>query len=374
LSKRDYYEVLGVNRNASDAEIKKAYRQLAVKHHPDKNPGDKKAEAQFKVLSEAYSVLSDGQKRATYDQYGHAGVDGSAGGGYSSGGFGGSPFEDIFGDIFGDIFNGGGGGGSRRSRGQRGDDLRYNLTVSFEEAAFGTETTVKLPRHHSCETCGGSGAKEGTSPETCSTCRGAGQVRYQQGFFQMTRPCPDCGGSGSQINDPCPDCRGTGRVKDKRNLALKVPAGVETGIRLKLSGEGESGIHGGQAGDLYVVITVEDHPIFTREGRNVICDTPISFAQATLGCEIEVPTLEGRVKMKVPAGTQSGKVMKLSGKGIPDLQGHRRGDQLVVMRVETPTQLTSRQKELLEEFAKEGGESVNPISKGFFEKVKEMFD
>lgn len=372
MSKRDYYEVLGVNRNASDAEIKKAYRQQAVKHHPDKNPGDKQAEEQFKVLSEAYGVLSDGQKRAAYDQFGHAGVDGSAGG-YSSGGFGGSPFEDIFGDIFGDIFNGGG-GGSRRSRGQRGDDLRYNLTISFEDAAFGTETTVKLPRHHSCDVCGGSGAKKGTTPSTCSTCRGAGQVRYQQGFFQMTRPCPDCGGSGTQIDDPCPDCRGTGRVKEKRSLALKVPAGVETGIRLKLSGEGESGLHGGPAGDLYVVITVDDHPIFTREGRNVVCDTPISFIQATLGCEIEVPTLEGRVKMKVPAGTQSGKVMKLSGKGIPDLQGHRRGDQLVVIRVETPTDLTARQKELLEEFAKEGGESVNPISKGFFEKVKEMFD
>lgn len=373
MSKRDCYEVLGVNRNASEAEIKKAYRRLAVKHHPDKNPGDKKAEEQFKVLSEAYAILSDNQKRATYDQFGHAGVDGS-GGGYSSGGFGGSPFEDIFGDIFGDIFNGGGGGGSRRSRGHRGDDLRYNLDISFEEAAFGTEKTVKLPRHHSCDTCGGSGAKKGTSPTICSTCKGAGQVRYQQGFFQMNRPCPSCGGSGSQIKDPCTDCHGSGRIKEKRNLAIKIPAGVETGIRLKLSGEGESGLHGGPSGDLYVVITVDDHPIFIREGRNVICETPVTFAQAALGCELEVPTLEGRVKMKVPAGTQSGKVMKLSGKGISDLQGRRRGDQLVVVRVETPTQLTSRQKELMEEFAKEEGESVNPISKGFFEKVKEMFD
>jgi len=373
LAKLDYYEVLCVSRTASDAEIKKAYRQLAVKHHPDKNPGDKEAEEQFKLLTEAYAILSDAQKRAAYDQFGHAGVDGSAGG-YSSGGFGGSPFEDIFGDIFGDIFSGGGGARRGRSRGQRGDDLRYNLEISFEDAAFGTERTVKLPRHHVCEACGGSGAKAGTSPKTCSTCKGAGQVRYQQGFFQMTRPCPDCGGSGSQIDDPCPECKGTGRVKDKRNLSIKIPAGVETGIRLKLNGEGEGGLHGGPAGDLYVVITVAEHPIFSREGRNVICDTPISFAQAALGCELEVPTLEGRVKVKIPPGTQSGKVLKLSGKGITDLQGRRRGDQLVVVKVETPTQLTARQKELLEDFAREGGEAVNPISKGFFEKVKDMFD
>ncbi len=371
MAKLDYYEVLGVIRTASDAEIKKAYRQLAIKHHPDKNPGDAEAEAQFKVLTEAYAVLCDGQKRAAYDQFGHAGVDGS--GGYSSGGFGGSPFEDIFGDIFGDIFSG---GGSRRgrSRGQRGDDLRYNLEVSFEEAAFGTEKTVKLPRHHSCEACGGSGAKTGTSPTTCPTCRGAGQVRYQQGFFQMTRPCPDCGGTGTHIESPCPECRGTGRVKEKRNLSIKIPAGVETGIRLKLSSEGESGTNGGPAGDLYVVITVAEHAIFSRDGRNVICETPVSFTQAALGCELEVPTLEGRVSLKIPAGTQSGRVMKLAGKGIVDLQGHRRGDQMVVVKVETPTQLTVRQKELLEEFAREGGEAVNPITKGFFEKVKDMFD
>ncbi|MCD6527123.1 MAG: molecular chaperone DnaJ [Desulfuromonas sp.] len=372
MAKRDYYEVLGVHQNASEAEIKKAYRRLAVKHHPDKNPDDKVAEEKFKELSEAYVVLADNQKRATYDQFGHAGVDGSGGGGFSSGGFGGSPFEDIFGDIFGDIFTGG--GGSRRGRGQRGDDLRYNLDISFEDAAFGTETEIKLPRHHSCEACGGSGAKAGTSPETCPTCNGVGQVRYQQGFFQMTRPCPDCAGTGSKIKHPCPECRGTGRVKEKRNLSLRIPAGVETGTRLKLSGEGESGIHGGPPGDLYVVITVASHPIFRRDGRNVICETPLSFIQATLGCELEVPTLDGRVKIKVPAGTQSGKILKLAGKGIPDLQGYRRGDQLVVLRVETPTKLTSRQKELLEEFAREGGEEVNPIGKGFFEKVKEMFD
>ncbi|PLX92724.1 MAG: molecular chaperone DnaJ [Desulfuromonas sp.] len=372
MAKRDYYEVLGVNRNASEAEIKKAYRRLAVKYHPDKNPGNKEAEETFKEVSEAYAVLVDNQKRATYDQFGHAGMDGRGGGGFSSGGFGGSPFEDIFGDIFGDIFSGG--GSSRRGRGQRGDDLRYNLEVTFEEAAFGTEKSVKIPRHHSCEACGGSGAKAGTSPTTCSTCNGMGQVRYQQGFFQMTRPCPDCGGSGTQIQDPCPECRGTGRVKAKRNLSLKIPAGVETGTRLKLSGEGESGVHGGPAGDLYVVITVAEHPIFKRDGRSVICEIPISFVQAALGCELEVPTLDGKVKLKVPSGTQSGKVLKLAGKGISDIHGYRRGDQLVVLRVETPTQLTGRQKELLEEFAREGGEEVNPMGKGFFEKVKEMFD
>ncbi|MBN2645583.1 MAG: molecular chaperone DnaJ [Desulfuromonadaceae bacterium] len=372
MAKRDYYEILEVNRNASEAEIKKAYRRLAVKYHPDKNPGDKQAEERFKELTEAYAVLSDNQKRATYDQFGHAGVDGS-GGGFSSGGFRGSPFEDIFGDIFGDIFNTG--SSSRRSsRGQRGDDLRYNLTISFEQAAFGTETSVQIPRHYSCETCGGSGAAPGTSPKTCPTCGGAGQVRYQQGFFQLTRPCPDCGGTGTRIETPCPDCHGSGRVKDKRKLSLKIPAGVETGTRLKLSGEGESGLYGGPPGDLYVVITVEEHPIFKREGRNVICETPISFTQAALGGDIEVPTLDGRVKMKVPAGTQSGKILKLAGKGIPDLQGHRRGDQLVVLRVETPTKLTARQKELLEEFARESGDDVHPIGKGFFDKVREIFD
>jgi len=372
LAKQDYYEILEVHKNASEAEIKKTYRRLAVKYHPDKNPGDKGAEAKFKELTEAYSVLADAQKRAAYDQFGHAGVDGN-GGGFSSGGFRGTPFEDIFGDIFGDIFSSGG-GGRRSSRGQRGDDLRYNLTVTFEEAAFGTEKKVKIPRHSACETCGGSGAKPGTHPTTCTTCGGAGQVRMQQGFFQLTRPCPDCNGAGRKIEDPCPDCHGSGRVKVKHEMNLKVPAGVEDGTALKLAGAGESGFNGGSPGDLYVVIQVEAHPIFRREGRSVICEIPISFTQAALGGEIEVPTLDGRVKMKVAAGTQSGKVMKLSGKGIPDVHGRRRGDQLVVLRVETPTKLTARQKELLEEFARESGDEVHPMGKGFFDKVKELFD
>lgn len=371
MSKRDYYEILGVNQNASETEIKKAYRRLAIKYHPDKNPGNKEAEAKFKELSEAYAVLSDSQKRAGYDQFGHAGVNGS--GGFSGGGFdfGGAPFEDLFGDIFGDIF----GAGSRRgSRGRRGDDLRYNLTISFEEAAFGTEKKLQLPRKQPCEACHGSGARPGTETQTCTTCRGAGQVRYQQGFFTMTRPCPDCRGEGKIIASPCPECRGTGQVKKKRSLSLKVPAGVENGTRLKLNNEGEAGAQGGPPGDLYVVISVEDHPIFKREGQDILCEVPISFVQAALGCDLEVPTLEGRINLKVPAGTQSGKIFKLSGKGIVSLRGYGRGDQLVVLKVEVPTKLNSRQRELLEEFAKESGEDIHPQGKGFFDKVKELFD
>lgn len=369
-TKRDYYEILGVNKNASDAEIKKAYRRLAIKYHPDKNPDDKEAEARFKELSEAYAVLSDGQKRATYDQFGHAGMDG---GGFSGGGFdfGGTPFEDLFGDIFGDVFGGGRRGG--RSRGQRGDDLRFNLNISFEEAAFGVEKKVQVPRMVRCETCDGSGAKAGTSPKSCSTCGGAGQVRFQQGFFSLTRPCPDCGGQGQVIESPCGDCRGTGRTRSSRTLSLKIPAGVETGSRLKLNGEGELGLNGGPPGDLYVVVEVDQHPIFERDGYDVICEVPIAFVQAALGDDIQVPTLEGKVDLKIPAGTQTGKVFKLSGKGIPSLQGYGRGDQLVLLRVEVPTKLSARQRELLEEFAREGGQEINPEHQSFFDKVKELF-
>lgn len=369
MSKRDYYEILGVNQNASETEIKKAYRKLAIQHHPDKNQGDKAAEEKFKELSEAYAILSDAQQRVTYDQFGHAGFEG---GGFSSGGFnsGGTPFEDIFGDIFGDIFS----GQTRRGRGRRGDDLRYNLTISFAEAAFGLETKIQIPQHQACESCNGSGAAEGSKPRTCDTCRGAGQVRFQQGFFSLTRPCPECAGEGKIIDKPCGDCRGSGRIRSKKSISLKIPAGVETGTRLKMSSEGEAGEKGGPPGDLYVVISVDDHPIFQREGREVICEVPISFSQAALGCELQVPTLDGKVKMKIPAGTQSGKVLKLAGKGIPSLQGYGRGDQLVVIRVETPSKLTGRQKELLEEFAHEGGEDVNPLGKSFFDKVKELFD
>lgn len=369
MEKRDYYEILGVHRNASDTEIKKAYRKLALQFHPDKNAGDKDAEERFKEISEAYSVLSDPQKRVTYDQYGHAGL--GNGGGFSSGGFGGSPFEDIFGDLFGDIF---GGRARSRGRGRRGDDLRYNLSIKFEEAAFGLETKIQIPRYETCATCQGSGARPGTSPRTCQVCHGAGQVRYQQGFFSLTRPCPECGGEGQVIDQPCDDCRGSGRIRGKKTISLKIPAGVETGSRLKLTGEGEPGIQGGPPGDLYVVLSVLEHPLFQREGQDIICEIPISFPQAALGCEVEVPTLTEKISIKVPAGTQSGKVVSLPGKGFPSLQGYNRGDQLVVLRVETPTRLTGRQKELLEDFAREGGEEVHPMGKSFLEKVRELFD
>ena len=367
--KRDYYEVLEVHRNASDIEIKKAYRKLAIQFHPDKNPGDKAAEDKFKELSEAYEVLSDAQKRAQYDQFGHAGVNA---GGFSGGGFGfgaGTPFSDIFSDIFGDIF---GGDGRQRSRGRRGDDLQYTLDIKFEDAANGLETKIDVPYAKRCGTCGGSGAKPGTEPKTCPTCRGAGQVRFQQGFFSVSRTCNHCNGEGRVVDSPCTTCRGTGSVKDSKTLSVKVPPGVETGNRLKLSGEGGQGTKGGPNGDLYVLINVKEHPIFTREGNDVLCEIPISFTQAALGCEIEIPTLEGQVSLKIPEGTQSGRIFRLRSKGIPVLQGYGRGDQLVIMRVETPTNLNRQQRDLLEEFARISGEDVHPMRKGFFDKVMDI--
>lgn len=367
--KRDYYEVLEVHRNASDIEIKKAYRKLAIQFHPDKNPGDKAAEDKFKELSEAYEVLSDAQKRAQYDQFGHAGVNA---GGFSGGGFGfgaGTPFSDIFSDIFGDIF---GGDGRQRSRGRRGDDLQYTLDIKFEDAANGLETKIDVPYAKRCGTCGGSGAKPGTEPKTCPTCRGAGQVRFQQGFFSVSRTCSHCNGEGRVVDSPCTACRGTGSVKDSKTLSVKVPPGVETGNRLKLSGEGGQGTKGGPNGDLYVLINVKEHPLFTREGNDVLCEIPISFTQAALGCEIEIPTLEGQVSLKIPEGTQSGRIFRLRSKGIPVLQGYGRGDQLVIMRVETPTNLNRQQRDLLEEFARISGEDVHPMRKGFFDKVMDI--
>lgn len=368
--KRDYYDVLGVNKNASETEIKKAFRKLAIQYHPDKNPGDHTAEEKFKEATEAYEVLSDAQKRAQYDQFGHAGL---AGNGFSGGGFGGfgagSPFGDIFSDIFGDIF---GGSGGRRTQGRRGDDLLYNLEIQFEEAAFGTEKKIDVPFAKRCATCNGSGARPGTEPKICPTCRGAGQVRYQQGFFSVSKSCTHCKGEGKVVENPCPDCNGGGSVKDTKALSVKVPAGVETGSRLKLTGEGGQGVKGGPNGDLYVAITVKEHPIFLREDDNVICEIPISFAQAALGCEIEVPTLDGKVAMKIPDGTQSGKIYRLRGKGIQSLQGYGRGDQMVVVKVETPTNLTTRQKEILEEFARISGEDAHPMKKGFLDKVMDF--
>ena len=366
--KKDYYELLGVNRSAGEDEIKKAYRKLALQHHPDRNPGDKQAEEKFKEVSEAYSVLSDAQKRSQYDQFGHAafGESGPFSGGFDfSGGF-----EDVFGDIFGEFF--GGGGSRRRGRG-RGEDLRYNLTLKFEEAAFGVEKKIKIPRHGPCETCRGTGAKAGTAPQTCPTCHGRGQVSFQQGFFSVSRTCSQCHGQGTIVKEPCATCGGAGRVRTMHTLSVKIPAGVDTGSRLKLRDEGETGPVGGVPGDLYVVIQTESHPIFVRDNLDIICDVPISFVQAALGAEIDVPMLDGKVKMKIPSGTQSGKVFRMKGKGIKDIQGLQQGDQHVRVIVETPTRLTAKQKELLKDFAELGGEEVNPLSKGFFDKVKELF-
>jgi molecular chaperone DnaJ len=366
--KRDYYEVLGVARTATSQELKSAFRKLAIQYHPDKNPGDKGAEDRFKEASEAYEVLCDGEKRARYDRFGHQ----------APGGFGPSPFEagftgninDIFGDIFGEIF-----GQRGRSRGarQRGADLRYNLEVSFTEAAFGTEAKVKIPRHKQCSTCHGSGSKPGTGPKTCPTCHGAGELRMTQGFFQISRTCGHCQGAGKVITDPCTTCRGAGKVETESALSVKVPPGVDTGTRLKLTGEGEPGDRGGPPGDLYVVVHVHEHPIFIREDTEVICEVPISFTQAALGATIDVPTLDGKVKMKIPSGTQSGKVFRLRGKGIPHLNGYQRGDQHVRVTVEVPEKLTKKQRELLEQFGALAGEDAHPQSKSFFAKVRELF-
>ena len=367
-SKADYYELLGVSRDIGVEELKKAYRKAALRYHPDRNPGDKAAEEKFKELSEAYQVLSDPEKRSQYDRFGHAAFEQGAGG--FGGGFDFSTnFEDIFGDIFGDFF----GGGGRAGRQVRGQDLAYSLEVSFEEAAFGTEKTVSIPRRVTCATCQGTGAEPGTRPQTCGTCRGSGQMRFQQGFFTVARTCNRCGGQGSVVTDPCTECQGAGAVRKTSNLQIKIPGGVDSGSRLKLRGEGEAGPVGGIAGDLYVTIQVGEHPLFERQNNEVICELPISFPQAALGADIEAPTLEGKIKMKVPAGTQSGSIFRLRGKGIVDLRGRGRGDQLVRIVVETPTDLGARQKELLEEFARLNGGEVHPISKGFFDKVKELF-
>jgi molecular chaperone DnaJ len=366
--KNDYYEQLGVTRAASEEEIKKAYRKLALQHHPDRNPGDKQAEEKFKQVSEAYQVLSDPQKRAQYDQFGHAafGDTGPFAGGFDFT----AGFDDIFGDIFGEFF--GTGGGRRRGHG-RGEDLRYNLTLTFEEAVAGAEKKIKFPKHGICETCRGSGAHPGTAPQTCPTCRGRGQVSFQQGFFSVSRTCNQCHGQGSIIKNPCSECGGAGRTRKMHTLSVKIPAGVDTGSRLKLRAEGETSPAGGSPGDLYVVIQVESHPIFVRDNLDILCDIPISFVQAALGAEIDVPTLDGKVKMKIPPGTQSGKIFRMKGRGIKDIQGYHQGDLHVRIKVETPTHLTFKQKELLKEFAVSGGEEVNPLSKGFFEKMKELF-
>jgi molecular chaperone DnaJ len=372
MSKRDYYEVLGVERGTSEKDIKKAYRRVAMKFHPDRNPDNKEAEDKFKEASEAYEILSDAQKRAAYDQYGHDAVSGNAG----AGGFGGGAgnFGDIFGDVFGDIFGGGGGG---RSRGpQRGSDLRYNLDVDLEQAVKGTEVKIRIPTLVNCKPCSGSGAKKGSTPVTCTTCGGVGQVRMQQGFFSVQQTCPNCRGKGKMISDPCNSCHGQGRVEETKTLSVKVPPGVDTGDRIRLGGEGEAGPDGGPAGDLFVQINVREHKIFQRDGKHLYCEVPISFIDAALGGEMEVPTLEGRVKLKIPEETQTGKLFRLRGKGVTPVRGGSTGDLLCRVTLETPVNLTKSQKELLKQlqvsFEKEGNQS--PRKKSWFEGVKSFFD
>jgi molecular chaperone DnaJ len=374
-AKKDYYEILGVNKDASSEDIKKSYRKLAMKYHPDRNPDNPKAEELFKEAKEAYEMLSDDQKRAAYDQYGHAGVDPSMGGG--AGGFGAGGFGDAFGDIFGDIF--GGGARGQRNNVYRGADLRYNMEISLEDAAKGTETKIRIPVQAKCDTCNGSGAKPGKSPVVCSTCGGQGQVRMQQGFFSVQQTCPKCHGGGKTIKDEdkCNTCHGAGRIKQNKTLSVKIPAGVDEGDRIRLSGEGEAGVNGGPTGDLYVVVHIKPHEIFQRDGGNLHCEMPISFSTAALGGEIEVPTLGGSAKMKIPAETQTGGVFRLKGKGIKPLRQSEHGDLMVHVVVETPVKLTEKQKELLREFeistqADSGKHS--PRNKSWMDKVKGFFE
>ncbi|MFO7528298.1 MAG: molecular chaperone DnaJ [Marinobacter sp.] len=370
MAKRDYYEVLGVSRGADEKDIKRAYRKLAMKYHPDRNPDDEDAENKFKEASEAYDVLADSSKRAAYDQFGHAGVDGQAGGGFGGGG---ASFSDIFGDVFGDIFGGGGHG-----RNARGADLRYTLELDLEEAVKGKNVEITIPGHEECDACDGSGAEKGSGVEICGTCKGMGQVRMQQGFFAVQQACPTCRGSGQIIKNPCKVCRGQGRVRKEKTLSVKVPPGVDTGDRIRLSGEGEMGVDGGPPGDLYVQIAVREHSIFTREGRNLYCEVPISIVDATLGGELEVPTLDGRVKLKIPAETQTGKLFRLRNKGVSPVRGGPAGDLLCRVVVETPINLTKRQKELLEEFQQtldgSNGTHHAPKKTSWFEGVKSFFD
>jgi molecular chaperone DnaJ len=378
LSKRDYYEVLGVTRDVDEPSLKKSYRKVAMENHPDRNPGDKAAEERFKEASEAYAVLSDAEKRRAYDRFGHQGV----GMGGAPGGFGAAPdfgdlgnFTDLFNDLFGDLFGGPRSGPRRRGgRGQRGADLRYNVEIELADALDGIEPSIQIPKMRPCGTCDGSGARPGTRPESCGRCGGAGQVVLQQGFFRISRPCEACMGAGEIVRERCSECRGAGRVEGMQSIRVKIPAGIDDGMRLRLSGEGEAGIAGGPAGDLFVVITIKSHPLFEREGADVHCQVPISVVQATLGDEIEVPTLEGKVKLKVPEGTQTGKVLRLRGKGLPTIRTANRGDQLIHIFVEIPTKLSKRQRELLQEFADEGGEEVSPVTRGFLDKLKDLFE
>ena len=357
--RRDYYEVLGVSREATQDDIKKAYRRLAHQYHPDKNPGDKEAEERFKEIGEAYEILSNPEKRGAYNRFGPGGPRGGVEG---------------FGSVFDDLFEGFFGGGARtRSAAYRGADLRYNLEIAFEEAVEGGQREIAIPRPETCATCKGTGAKPGTRPTTCRACRGSGQVRYSQGFLTISQPCGRCGGEGSVLESPCGTCRGQGQVRAERTVSVKIPPGVETGTRLKITGEGEAGIRGGPSGDLYVVLTVLEHPLFARQGDDLICEIPISFIQAALGAEVEIPTLSGRARIKIPSGTQSGTEFRIRGKGVPNVRGYGRGDLVVRVLVEVPTRLTAKQRELLEEYARlEDGEG-HPMANHFWEKVKGLF-
>jgi len=378
MSKRDFYEVLGASKGASDAELKKAYRKKAMELHPDSNKDNPEAEAQFKEVNEAYEVLKDGDKKAAYDRFGHAAFENGMGGGGQRGGFGGqggdfsSAFSDVFEDLFGDFMGGGGRGGPQRA--SRGSDLRYNLRVSLEEAFSGKQRTISVQSSVACDKCNGSGAEGGAEPSSCPTCSGMGKVRAQQGFFTVERTCPTCNGRGQIITNPCRSCAGAGRQQKERSLSVNIPAGVETGTRIRLAGEGEAGLRGGPSGDLYIFIEVRDHQIFEREGQNLYCRIPVSFGTAALGGEIEAPTIDGgRSRVKIPAGSQSGKQMRLRGKGMPALRGGGAGDLYIELAIETPVNLSSKQKELLREFEGLSKEN-NPESVDFFSKVKSFWD
>lgn len=372
MAKRDYYEVLGISKSASADEIKKAYRRLAMKFHPDRNTDDAEAEGKFKEAKEAYEVLSDTDKRSAYDRFGH---DAARGGGMGGqGGFSAEGFSDIFGDVFGDIFGGGRRGGPQVFRGA---DLGYALSLDLEKAVSGDTVKIDVPSQVTCETCDGSGAKKGTQPQQCSTCGGAGQVRMQQGFFSIQQTCPACKGAGTSISDPCVTCHGRGRVRKTRTLSVKVPAGVDDGDRIRLSGEGEAGRNGGPPGDLYVEVRVNPHKLFNRDGADLSCEVPVSFATATLGGEVELPTLDGHVSLKLPAGTQSGKVFRLRGKGVTIVRDPRKGDLFAQVSVETPVNLTSEQKDLLSKFdaeVKAGGDKHSPRADHWFDTVKRFFE
>lgn len=376
MAKEDYYELLGVARNASEDEIKKSFRRLAMKYHPDRNRDNPQAEEQFKKIKEAYDILSDAKKRSAYDQFGHAGLDAGMGGGAGGFSYTAENFSEIFGDVFGDIF---GGGASSRKRGrvQRGGDLRYNLEVTLEEAVSGTEVKIKVPTQVTCTECGGNGAKKGTTPVTCGTCQGHGVVRMQQGFFAVQQTCPTCRGTGQQVKDPCRVCSGHGRTQETKTLSVKIPAGVDTGDRIRLGGEGEAGEGGGPPGDLYVQIAVKEHPIFKRDGANLYCEVPISFPTACLGGDLEVPTLDGKVVLKIPAETQTGRLFRLRNKGVKPVRGGAQGDLLCRVRIETPIHLNKEQLDLikkLDESLSGGGSHHSPQAHGWLDGVKQFFE